>query len=268
MTQLLPDPLLPDPQSRRQQIRRERRRTQRRITGALLGLAALLTLALTWYLATDEELGTAPAGTARTVLLQLQRGDDSALAGALLTHDPAGASGSVLLIGSPVVLDVPGAGPVTFGEALRTGPGQRSGDALAGQLGVSVDGGWVLNLPSLGRLVDLLGGVPVQVAAPVRIGRRVVVPAGPQQLDGDQVGYYLGFLRPGEPEQARLGRLRQVLDGVLGRLPDDPATGAGLLNQLGPRSVPSLPVDELAALLTALAEDDDLSRLNYDVLTS
>lgn len=255
---------------RRVEQRRQRRRKQRRVIGALLGVLALLAGGFAVYLAVDAPAPppapTAAVGrTQTTLLLQVAGADGVGIANALLGHDPGRQAGGVLLLPPQVLVNVPGSGPASLG-ALAALPADTSRAALSDLAGVVVDNSWTLTSPAFAALVDTLGGVSVEVDAPVVDGPTVLIPPGVQRLDGARAVTLLGFLAPGEQEQARLARVQDVLDALLDVLPGTPAELAPVLQGLGEGSVSSLAPPGLAVFLLGLAEDDENAQLQYDVL--
>lgn len=205
--------------------------------------------------------------TQQTLLFQVRTADDAGtLASALLAVDPPSDTGSVVLVPPQVIVDVPGAGSLPFGQALVSGTPNSPRDALSDLLGVTVDGSWVLSAASFGGLVNELGGITATVDVPVIRDGAVVIPEGEQRLDGERALLLLGYLAPGEQEQARLARVQEVLDGLLAALPEDPAAVAGLIDAQGTGSVSSEPSGRLAALLLELVAAEQAEQLQYDSL--
>ena len=253
--------------SRRAEQRRDRRRLQVRRIGAALGVLGLLAVAFAIWLARDAPEprgGTTgpPARTQSTLLLAVQAPDGAGAATALLAHDEDDGEGAVVLLPPQVLVSVPGSGSVPFGRALRTVAPESARNALSDLMGVHVDGHWLLDPDGLRTLVDALGGIPVDVDVPVLSGRRVLVSAGPQELDGARAYAFLSFLAAGEQEQSRMTRVQEVLDGLLTVLPPDAGELAAILGTLGERSASSLSADELAGRLKELSA----AALQYDVL--
>jgi len=165
-----------------------------------------------------------------------------------------------------VIVTVPGTGTLQLGRALRSVPPERSRNALSDLLGVTVDAGWVVNLPTLSTLIDRLGGVQADVDVPVVVAQSVILNPGGQLLDGERATQFLRYLAPGEQEQARLARLQEVLDGLLTSLPRATAQVTSALGALGERSDSSIPDPALASFLVGLAEDSRTDQLQYDTL--
>ncbi len=168
-----------------------------------------------------------------------------------------------MLVPPQVIVTVPGAGIVPFGRVIRTSPETGARSALSDLIGVTLDGGWLLDLPTVGHLVDLEGGVQVTVDVQVVAGATIVLQPGRQHLDGARATAFATYLAAGEQEQARLARLQAVLDGIFIALPDKVEP---LLGSLGATSVTTLPVRQLADLLSGLRGDDKASDLQYDSL--
>lgn len=264
---------LPSSGRRRAALRRRRRQQRRRMVGAALaGALVLLAVVTAYFVQRDEPAPTVAVErgrTQQTLLLQLAGADGAAVGSALLAHDPATAAGAVLLVPSQVLATPPGSGPLPFGQALAVDSDEAVRHALADLVGVTVDAGWVLDLPTLAALVDTLGGVDVDVdaAVPAPDGVTVALQPGRQPLSGAQAATYAGVLGPGEPEQARLARLQRLLDGLLAALPSGADQVAGVLGGLGQGSVPGgTDARGLAAVLLGLRDDDRGAALRYDVL--
>lgn len=255
---------------RRAEQRRARRRRNRLLAGLVVLALALVGGGTYLLLTRDTSRPKAPVAaqvrTQTTTLFQLQGESGDAVATALLAHDPAGRSGAVVLIPSQVIVTVPGTGTLQLGRALKTVPPERSRSAVADLLGVSVDAGWVIDVPTLSRLIDQLGGVTVDVDVPVVTGRTVVLSPGSQRLDGARATTFVRYLAPGEQEQSRLARLQQLLNGLLSSLPRSTAQVSTLLSGLGARSSSSRPAPELASFLVGLAVDSRSDALQYDTL--
>lgn len=255
---------------RRAEARRRRRQRQRRLAAMAAAVVLLAAAAVTVFLVQrgpDAEQEVAPQSrTQRTLLVQVQRPGGDAISSALMAHDAPSSTGSVVLLPPQVIVDVPGAGSQPFGRALTSGDPNGSRNALADLLGITVDGTWVLQQQAFQQLVDELGGISAEVDVPVVRDNAVVVPQGTQQLDGERALALMTFLGEGEPEQSRLARLQEVLDGLLEALPDDDAALTELLTSLGDGSASSAPVAELADLLVGLKGDSAAEQLQYDTL--
>lgn len=255
---------------RRAEQRRARRRRQRRVITAVLAVAVLVlviaTVVLTRRDSTPHATIAKQARTQSTVLFQVQGENGSALSSALLAHDPASRTGAAVLIPPQVIVTVPGTGALQLGKALGTVPPERSRSAIGDLMGVTVDAGWVLDTASLGSLVSQVGGIVADVDVPVVVNRLVVLNPGSQRLDGDHAIAFLRYLAPGEQEQARLARLKEVFDGLLNSLPRSTGQVTKILSGLGARSNASESPDKLAAFLVGMAGDSRSDQLQYDSL--
>lgn len=249
---------------KRAELRAKRRRQRRRL--AAVGLAAalaLLVLVVVVLVKPGGKSGPKVAvqkRTQRTVLLQIKGKDGTAVASALLAHDAPSTSGAVVLVPPQVIAQVPGAGNIAFGKALKNGTVAGARNALADLMGVTIDGSWVLDVPSFQQVVDQEGGVQVTVDVVVLQGRTVLLQPGANRLNGAQAVQYASYLARGEQEQTRLARLQAVLDGVITGLPSKPDT---LVRSLGPGSLSTLASTTLSDVLTGLKKDDAANGLQY-----
>ena len=207
-----------------------------------------------------------PVRTQRTLLMELQHGDEIVSA-VLLSHDSVagGTDGAAVLLPPSVVVEVPGSGSTTLRASLVAGRSQAARDAVADLIGVTVDAGWVLDPATLAQLVDQVGGVQVEVDTDVVQGNVRSLTKGQQRLTGGQAVSYATFLAPEEQEPARLVRLQQTLDALLLALPEA-AQLATLLGSLGGGSQSSLQVPQLADFLGGLARDTKARDLQYNLL--
>lgn len=247
---------------RRAGARRARRRQRRQLVAAVLAVAVVATLLVTAFLVQrdtpppEPSPGAAPRGrTQSTLLLQLRAATGEATASVLLAHDPAVRAGAGLLVPSQVLVSS-AVGPAPFGSVLRSGTGAASRSALRDLVGVTVDAGWVLDPAAAALLVDAVGGVEVTVEVAVPVPGGTTVAPGRQTLTGPAAVAFATAQVGGESEPARLARLRQLVDGVLARLPVGREQVAGVLAGLGTGSViEGTMLDGLGALLAGLAAD-------------
>lgn len=258
------DPLGSRPVGRRTARLAEQRRKRKRNTRVAAVVAAVAVLVVAVVVVLGHTGGgkkkSTTTRTQRTVLLQVKGADGTAIASALLAHDPAGNQGAVVLVPPQVIVAVPGFGTQPFGRALATTSVRGSRDALADLMGVTVDGSWVLDSATFSRLVDVEGGITVDVDVPVLAARTVLLQPGHQRVNGAQALAFGTYLAPGEQEQTRLARLQAVIDGIVTALPADVRS---LLGSLGRGSQPSIPVSVLASVLSGLKADDGKDQLQY-----
>jgi hypothetical protein len=247
--------------ARRAEQQRRRQRRGRAIGGAL-AVVVLFVGGFVLFASTggSDDGPTGPVRTQRTLLFQVTGGDGTAVASALLAHDPKAAEGAVVLIPPQVIVAVPGAGSQLFGKAIATAGLDGSRNGLGDLLGVTVDGTWVIDSAAFVRLVDGAGGIGVDVDVPVLSGRTVVLSPGQQRVDGQRALAFATYLVAGEQEQSRLARLQSVLAGILKALPADPAP---LVGSLGAGSRQTQPIGEVASLLAGLAKDAGADALQY-----
>jgi hypothetical protein len=257
------------PRQRRRDLRAEERKQKRRRFGtagvvglvvAGLAVAAGVTFGVTQATSDDEK--KPPLGQT-TLLLSLTEPDGTATETALLAHDSRTKQGVELLMPTRLLIDVCGFGNQQLGDVLALPDGQRlSRVAVSDMLsGATVDGSWVLTTSQFAKLVDLVGGVTVDVDDDV-IQRRadgsrvVLVQRGPQQrLDGAQATAFATYTARGEDATANLVRLQQVLDGLLLALPQNTAEVQQRVATLGKGAGSTLGPERLAEMLVGLAAD-------------
>jgi len=237
------------PRRRRREAGRRtaQRRRQRRQQAAkvVVGVFAVMSVALAavWAvieLGGDETIDAAeptptdvPAAVADdpqpTVVLATF--DETTTVGAelvmLLAADPADGSGTIVLVPSNVVADVPGEGLFQLGETFREGQAPLLELTLSNLLGLDLDGAAAISEQGWSSLLTRIDGltldVPEQLVEVTDDGtRRIRFQPGVQPLDGPRVAEYLTFRQTGENELQRLPRVQRVLEALLDRIAEDP----------------------------------------------
>jgi anionic cell wall polymer biosynthesis LytR-Cps2A-Psr (LCP) family protein len=256
----------------RQAQRRARRQSQRRHVTLIAGaMAAVLVVAAGgWWLLGRDGNSSNPSDSAqhkqRTLLIQVAGPDGTAKGSALLGVRTDEKRAAAVLVPSRLIVDAPGSGSVAFGETLGLPDHQAPAKALTDLIGVTVDGSWVLTPAGLSALVDKVGGVPAEVDVDVVTkdaagADQVVVRAGSQHLGGPAAVAYATYAVAEEPEQARLARFNDVLDGVLRGLPDQTREIEGTVTSLKAGSSTTIGVTLLGQILKAahdVAKDGDM----------
>jgi len=266
-----PGPFVVSRTPTRRESRMQRRRQRRKRIGAagvagLLAAAAILAIAIGFGVHKATSHPPKVSRTQTTVLFSLVGSDNSSVGSALLAHDPATHAGVELLLPSRTLSEVCGYGSQQLGRVLALPDGARlSGQAVSNMLGgVTVDGSWRLTTDELARLVDIVGGIDVDVDANVikTVGKRRVLylQKGPgQHLTGSQAVLYATFVAGGEDSTGSLPRLQTVLDALIGKLPADSAAAGRLVASVGVDAGSTLGPARLGALLDGLAADDKSS---------
>jgi hypothetical protein len=245
-----------------------RRKQRRRRVGAagaagILAAAVVLAVAIGFGVHKATSHHSAPKRTQTTVLFSLVGSDASSAGSVLLAHDSATHQGVELLLPARTLSEVCGYGSQQLGRVLALPDGQRlSTQAVSNMLGgVTVDGSWRLTTDQLARLVDIVGGVTVDVDADVikKVGNRRVLylrKGSGQHLTGSQAVLYATFVAGGEDSTGNLPRLQLVLDALIAKLPADPAAAGKTIASIGPDAGSTLGGTRLGSLLTGLAADD------------
>jgi polyisoprenyl-teichoic acid--peptidoglycan teichoic acid transferase len=142
----------------------------------------------------------------------------------VLAHDRPAAQGTVLLLPTTTIADVPGHGTFSLGEAHELGGASLIGVTVANLLGIGVDGTATISTAGWVALLDTLGSVEVtvrtQLSAP---DGSVRFEPGEQVLAGERLAEYLTMTAAGETELDALPRVQQVLGAVLDAVGRDPA---------------------------------------------
>lgn len=246
--------------------RREERRRRLRFRGIVIGVVLVVLLAAAGGVLAWRGMGGKAAVTAQraSVLVQIRDTTGSAVGSALLVADPANHAGVTVLVPANLRVDVTGQGLEPFGDVTKlVGPGT-SRDALAELLGIRIDGSWMLDPVTFSSLVDELGGLDMSVKSPVKDGGRVLVPAGNARLDGAQA---LSFLSPpGGGSTDAQQRFAQVLNALLGKMPNNPLTARDVLGGIGMIPDPSMDNTRLGAVLATLGSAVTQRRLTSRTL--
>jgi anionic cell wall polymer biosynthesis LytR-Cps2A-Psr (LCP) family protein len=266
------------PRKSRRELREDRQRQRRRRFGAggiaAVVVVALVALAVGGFFAHRATSGHSSAKDRQTSVLVTMQGDDgNAIASMLAAHDTKAKQGVELLIPSRLIADVCGFGTQPFGQIIGLPSGSRLASRTLSQVlgGVHVDGTWTFSKQQLARLIDVVGGVTVDVDTDVLQQQGgstvVVVPAGKgQHLDGARATAFASYQGTGEDATAVLTRTQSVFQAAIDALPVKPADAAKMLANAGVQS--TLLPNTLATLLTSLARDDKGNSLLPVVLPS
>ena len=130
---------------------REEQRGQNRKRALLVGAGVVVVALIVWAISagTGKSAKNAPAvaaagRTQTTLLVQVKDATGAAVDSALVAHDSATHSGAVVLVPSAVIGQVPGFGPMAFGQALLVGQPNAPRATLSDLMGVTIDGSLVL----------------------------------------------------------------------------------------------------------------------------
>lgn len=252
----------------RRESRMQRRKQRRKKLGAagvagILAAAAIVAVAVGFGVHKATSHHASVKRTQTTVLFSLVAGDGSSAGSVLLAHDAATHQGVELLLPSRTLSEVCGFGSQQLGRVLALPDGQRlSTQAVSNMLGgVTVDGSWRLTSAELARLIDIVGGLTVDIDTNVirTVGNRRVLylqRGVGQHVTGSQAVLYATFIAGGEDSSGNLPRLQAVLDALVAKLPADPTAAGKLIASVGPDAGSTLGAQRLATLLTGLAADD------------
>ena len=204
------------------------------VTVGLAVLAVMLVVALVGWLGrstagdeTDpdavEEVGAAqPSLVLITVDDAAESGETSRLS--VLAHERATGQGTVLLLPTTTIADVPGHGTFSLGEADELGGAPLTGVTVANLLGIGIDAEATITTDGWAVLLDTLGSVQVTIPAPLEAADGSVrFEAGEQVLTGERLAAYLTMTAAGETELDALPRVQQVLGAVLDGVRRDPS---------------------------------------------
>lgn len=232
------------------------RRSLLLVVGGLLLLLVLVVALVAGLVGEDDATGAAtpsadPTLPQQTLSVGLTGPDGGVVAAAVLGVDAA--SLSTVLLPADLLLTVADANERSLAEAAALGPDSlRRG--IEDTLLLSLDGTLLLQPQQLSALVDVVGGVVVDVDADV-VTDTVVVPAGVNRtLTGDQAAAYAGLQVEGEPVEARLARFGDVLGATLTALPTEQAATAEVLRAAGVAAATFDEDVELDALLAQAAD--------------
>lgn len=220
----------------RQERRRRRTLRRRAITGGAFAVPVLVLLivALT-SLGGDKprptpiSSGPAAEGAQITYLLVGTRADDTTGGSdwlSLLAVNPDGTRPLTLFLPTATLTEIPGFGFDSLGKAMALGRLPLQEVAVENLLGVTVDHTMLVSEQLVSRLVDLAGGIEVEISerllAPSGANRLVTVfEAGRQRLDGAHAVRYLQYRDPDGDELARVVRAQQIWEGMYARFDGD-----------------------------------------------
>lgn len=274
--------------TRRRRSRRRRQRRRHLLRGVLAASAAVaVALAGVWAYQTygpdraddtapDSDTPAAPAGAGDDPqpTLVLATFDETANDGAelvmLLGHEPATGEGTVVLVPSTVVADVPGEGLGQLGDTVREGQAPLLELTLANLLGLDLDGAAAISVQGWAALLARVDGLTLDVEESLAVvddqgDREVRFQPGVQPLDGPRVAEYLTLEQPGESELQRLPRAQDVLEALLDRIAESPE----VLDRIFEDGAPMIDApdpDAVRHLLASLADARQAGRLEVRTL--
>jgi polyisoprenyl-teichoic acid--peptidoglycan teichoic acid transferase len=165
-----------------------------------------------------------------TTLVTVADGPDgpAATSIALLAVDRDSGQGTVLLVPTDTVADVPGYGSFRLGEAFGFGGGPLVGVSLDNLLGIRSDAVATVTGEAWAEVFAAVGGGEVTLAEPL-VERaddgsgRTVLPAGTSDAGPDELAALLTVRDPDELELDALPRAQAAIGTLLDRLVDDPS---------------------------------------------
>jgi polyisoprenyl-teichoic acid--peptidoglycan teichoic acid transferase len=178
-----------------------------------------------------DAVSAAPIGDRQPslVLVTHDETDASGQASALavLAYDRVTEQGTIVLVPTATIADVPGYGSFQLREAFALGRAPLVDVSLANLLGVRFDGAASVSHAGWSALLERVDGYEVSVrsrlVASTDAGDEARFEPGAQFLDGPRLAEYLTFRTESETELETLPRVQDVLLGLFDRLAEDPA---------------------------------------------
>lgn len=149
----------------------------------------------------------------------------------VLAYDRETERGSIVLVPTAILADVPGYGSFQLREAFALGGAPLVDISLANLMGLQFDGAASVSVDGWATLLGQVGGYEVDVRSSLvdpDDGSTRFQP-GEQFLDGDRLAEYLTFRGATETELETLPRVQDVMLGLLERIAADPALLDGLI---------------------------------------
>jgi polyisoprenyl-teichoic acid--peptidoglycan teichoic acid transferase len=173
----------------------------------------------------------------------------------VLAYDRETEQGSIVLVPTAILADVPGYGSFQLREAFALGDAPLVDISLANLLGVEFDGAASVSAQGWSAWLDRTGGYEVEVRSRLTEpdGDATRFEAGAQLLDGERLAEYLTFRGGSESELETLPRVQDVLLGLLDRVAGEPEVLEAMFADGAPM-VETTETDLLRDLLGQLAD--------------
>ncbi|WP_318203583.1 LCP family protein [Streptomyces sp. SCL15-4] len=258
----------------RTERREEARRRARSRLIALLVVLALVAVGGAGYLWYAGKLpglsssggsdGTATAVTAQkrdVLVVHLHNTAKGGTSTALLVDNTTTKQGTTVLLPNSLALTGDDGSTTTLAKSVDDDGTSGTRDQLDTVLGTSIQGTWRLDTPYLQNLVDLVGNIEIDTDTDVpdpdakKKGAAPLVHRGQDQtLSGKMAVAYATHRASGESENAQLQRFGQVMQGVLRKMPSDPASATTTVQTLAQILDPPLTDKDLGTFLARLAD--------------
>lgn len=152
-----------------------------------------------------------PRGDTRFLILGLTQDNRRTDTIEVVQWDETGGRLRILGVPRDIGVPLPGIGTTKLVHAYATGGVGRARAAVVGLLNVPIAHYAVFSLPAMRRVVDLIGGVPIDVEKRMTYADRrqqlvIDLSPGPQVLNGEKAEQYLRFRNDAE---ADIGRIRR-----------------------------------------------------------
>jgi LCP family protein required for cell wall assembly len=177
------------------------------LRGPFLVLLALFVLLLLYLFV--------PFGTGRAVLL----GSD-ARAGEASRSDTimvASAGGGLLAVPRDTLVEIPGVGDDKVNAAYAIGGPSLAVETLEGLTDLPIENYVILDFGGVEEIANALGGITIDVEAPIdteQDGEFFSIPAGVQELNGDEALAYVRYRGDPTADIGRIGRQQRFLSAL------------------------------------------------------
>ena len=218
---------------------------------------------------------TTPTATKSMILFRLDDADGDSVGDALMvtqrggsTDGTATGTGALVIIPAQMQIDDEGFGSQPFGGNMASQQPPAGSDVVADTLGVTPDGVWTMTETVLDIFVNDLGGITLttNTAIPASTADPKGVSQGSVTLNGDQAVAYATYTAPGEAATAQSARFGQVLNALVGAIPEQSNAVGAYLKNLALIPDPSLPMSSLAPILAALATQQNAGKVTVATL--
>ncbi|MFH9742455.1 LCP family protein [Streptomyces roseolus] len=206
----------------------------------------------------DQAAATGPQRR-DTIVLHLHDIQGGGTSTALLVDNSTTKQGTTVLLPNALAVADSEGSATTLGKSVEEDGSSGTREALDTLLGAKIAGTWRLDSPYLENLVEYLGGIEVDTdtAVPDPKGKKgadpLVARGEKQTLTGRGAVAYATYRAAGEAEAKQLQRFGQVVNGMLRKMPSDPANATTAIEFLQQIADPSLPEKDLGASLAKLA---------------